>query len=302
MPFKNTFEGGTAGSNLVLASSGGVSGNAFDILVINNVSTPGGGPAVTYSAAAAAAGALGLRMALGVSSTYIRWNDTVVANRYVIRRAVRVPATVSAVTEFMSMRNSTAALAGVRVDSSRQLYICVGASTDFVASKSAVVTADAVYYVELAVTLETGAGGNGVIAFRVLDSNNAEVHTYTLTGQATGTSPATQYRFGGVTTASGWAYDYLDSAAASDLASGWLGSITAALSGTINGSASATVSATSGGEVTFTAAAVGGNGSTVTYGWDWGDGSNTPAASATSVKHTYQTAGTYTVTMTPYQA
>lgn len=222
---RNSFEGGTDGANFVPASSGGVSGDAFSLLVLNNVSVPAGSSAAQYKAAAAFIGALGLRITPAASSSYVRWDVSASGTRFVMRRGFTVPVTTpTATAEICTMRTPTAAMSAVRVDTTRKPFFAVG-TTDYNASKPAsALTVGTKYFAELAVTLESVAGASdGVISFLITDQAGATVHSFSLTGQTTGTTAPTQYRYGGVTTATGWTQDDMDDVAANPLSSGWLG-------------------------------------------------------------------------------
>lgn len=219
----NTFEGGANGTNIVPADSGGASGDAFDFVVINGTSTPGGGSGITYSTAAAVVGTLGFRITPAASLSYLRWDVAEAGTRFVMRRTF-VPRATSATTEIMAMRNTAASvMAGVRIATDLKPMFTVGTVEKTASKPATALTAGTKYYAELAVTIETGAGGNGVVEYRILDTSGTVVHTYQMTGQVTGTAIAGQYRFGGITTASGWAQDDGDATAGTPLASGWLG-------------------------------------------------------------------------------
>lgn len=222
---RNGFEGGTDSTNLVLSSSGGASGDAFNTLVINNVSAPGGGAGVQYKTAAAVFGSLGLRMTPAAATTYVRWDVSAGGTRFVMRRSFVIPlATPTATAEIATMRTSTGGMSAVRIDTTRKPFFAVGV-TDYNASKPATaLTNGTKYFVELAVQLESAAAaGDGVIEFLITDVAGSTVHTFSLTGQSTGTAIPAQYRFGGVLTASGWTADDTDDVAANPLSSGWLG-------------------------------------------------------------------------------
>jgi hypothetical protein len=221
--WQNGAEGGTNGSNVTTTNSGGLSGDAFDSIVYNGTNVTGTGNSnVIYSTAAAHRGALGYRIALASGSSYFRHNPAQAGTRFVMRRSVYVHSDPSADITLMQM-NGASTMTQVKINSSGRVYFTVGTSAHSASLSPAGGLDVGWYLIEAAVTLETGGGGNGAIAFRILNNTGSVVHSYTASSQATGTTAPNQVRFGGGTSGAGWTYDYLDLLGFDSLASDWIG-------------------------------------------------------------------------------
>lgn len=221
---RNSFEGGTNGTNVSTSNSGGGSGDAFDVLLINNTSTPGGNSNVQYSTAAAALGSLGCRITLQASITYLRWNDSQSGTRFVSRRSLKFPSNPSADTVLITLYNGSATMASLHLDTSGRIYAKHG-STTIAGSTSSALSTNTQYFVELAATKESGGGGNGIVEYKVTDSGGSTVGSvYTSAStMSTGTLDCAQYRIGGSSTGTGWTTMDMDDLAAGPLSSGWIG-------------------------------------------------------------------------------
>lgn len=211
---KNTAEGGTSGGNVSVANSGGASGDAFTQIIINGASVPGGGPEVTYSPLAATQGTLGFRIILGASPTYVRWTVSESGTRFALRRTIKLPnlPTSGQTWTVATMTNGT--LVETRIDASGKVAMYIGGVYIGAANTaSPVLTAGPTTYytLQIAVTKETGAGGNGNIEYKITNSSGTILGTFTGAGTySTGTGDVTQYRIGGGVAASGMVYDDFD--------------------------------------------------------------------------------------------
>lgn len=227
--FKNIAEGGTNGANVSVANSGGISGDAFDTIVVNNAAVNAGNAAITYASSAALAGALGFKLIPKASSSYLRWTDPTPGIRGGVRRSYKHVAAPGAQTELCSIRvvgggplgDSVGAAAGAVVVTPAGGLAANTAGTTHSASIFTP-TVGTTYQVELHVEKGTTTT-DGKVWFRVYSADGATVlHTWTATNVNTRSSNPYQYRWGGATTtATGWTDDQFDSLQAGALESGY---------------------------------------------------------------------------------
>lgn len=221
----NTFEGGTPSGVVSVANSGGASGDAWDIILLNNSSAPSGNSNCVYSTAAAVQGTLGCRITLQAAASYLRWNVSEVATRFVARRSFKMPSLPSASTTLLQISNGS--ITFLYVDTTGKIGVDRGGFVTGSLTASAL-SAGVQYWLELAMVKETGGGGNGQIEYKIFDNSGGVVATYaSAANKSTGTGDASQYRFGGATTASGWTYDDLDTCRCGPVAGTdtWIGPI-----------------------------------------------------------------------------
>lgn len=228
--FHNSFEGGTSGSNLIVSTSGGTSGDAFTGALSNNAAVGGSGNAnVTYQSAAALAGSLGLRITLTASTSYVYWQDASGGTRGVMRFPLKISANPSATTTVGILRNSSGSMAYLQVLTSGVLR-AYNAGNTALSGSDYTLTVATQYWVELAATAGTTTS-DGRIEVRVLASDGTTQLAAWDSGAATNTGTTNAYlaRFGVATTTSGWSSMDLDEIQFdSDLASGWIGPYVAA--------------------------------------------------------------------------
>lgn len=231
MAFKNTFENGTNGANLTIANSGGANGDAFNMLVIDNVSAPGGASSVQYATTAAYQGAMGLLITLSASTTYMRWEEPTSGPRGGLRRPYKHVAHPSTSATLASIRCEgggplsdpvDSSMGDLIVDSAGRLCLSHASSGIDTASRYQLVVGTT-YWIEFFVEKGTTTT-NGKTWLRVLAADGTTVlNDYTSTTSNTRSSNVLRYRFAGATTATGWTSDTLDSLQAGLLPSGFLG-------------------------------------------------------------------------------
>lgn len=226
--FKNTAEGGTAGGNVSVANSGGVSGTAFDSIIVASAAVNAGNAAIKYSSSAAFQGLLGYSIVPQASTSYLRWTDPTPGPRGGVRRSYTRTGTTSAQTELASIRSQGGGPLGDSAGAGMAAIMVT--TTGALAANTAGVTHAASLYtppvdtpVQVEIFAEKGTTTtDGKTWFRVYSADGATVlHSWSATNVNTRSSDAWQYRFGGVTTTSGWTEDRLDSLQAGTLASGF---------------------------------------------------------------------------------
>ncbi len=227
----NTFEGGTNGSNVTVANSGGASGTPFAVVVL------GTGATITYTTAWKTQGTVGCAINLGSSgSSYLRLDTSEPGSRGVMRRPLIIPSSPTGTIVLMQLKSLTSdvLMANVNLLTTRTIRIAPSAVI-LTASESPVLDLNTIYWIELACTSGTTTS-NGRLEIRITkDSDGSVVHTYD-TGATvnTGIEAPGHYRFSGFSTASsGWTTDYLDELRVGIQASGWLGALATATLGTI---------------------------------------------------------------------
>lgn len=266
--YHNTFEGGSDGTTLTIANSGGASGDAFSYIFSDNVAYVNGNSNIVYSAAAKANGNLGLRITLTASTSYVRIDDSNGGTRGVIRVPI-TPSTVSGDTAYAVIRNvsnTVMASVGVYSDGKIRAYNSTGGRIN---TSAYTPTLGTLYWAELAAT--SGADtSTGRIEMKIFAADGTtELYSYDSgTTVNTGTENVAQFRWGTQTTATGLSYvDIDDIQADSNLSTGWLGPYTP---GNVapNVSLSSDVTTIFPGETaTLTATATDSDGSITSTGW-----------------------------------
>lgn len=232
---QNTFEGGTNGTNLSVANSGGINGTAVDSVVINGASANGGGSGIQYSSAAALQGALGLLFTLAASTTYIRFPNSTTGARGGLRRAYKHVANPTASAVIASIRcegggplsdTAEASMVDLLIDTSGRVCLQHPSPTGIDTASRYTLTAGTQYWFEVFVEKGTTTS-NGKAWLRVLAADGTTVlWDYTNAAVNTRSSNVYQFRVGGATTASGWATDSTDSVQFGNLVSGFFGPLT----------------------------------------------------------------------------
>jgi|GEM_PF-2195777 len=222
--YHNTFEGGSDGTMLTIANSGGASGDAFSYIFSNNIAYVNGNSNIVYSAAAKTNGNLGLRITLTASTSYVRIDDSNGGTRGVIRVPI-TPASVSGDTSYAAIRNVSnvvMASVGVYSDGKIRAYTSTGGRIN---ASAYTPTLGTLYWAELAAT--SGADtSTGRIEMKLFAADGTtELYSYDSGATVnTGTENVAQFRWGTQTTATGLTYVDLDDIQAdSDKPTGWLG-------------------------------------------------------------------------------
>lgn len=236
--YKNTFEGGSNGAAISPSGSGGASGTAFGVVVANGATLTGSNssPDIIYSSAAALSGSLGCRMTLAATQSYLLMNaSSSMTNRVYVRLKVRYPgpgvgtAAINPFTTLLSDAASGGRPAAIAVSTDGRPFLSVsgsgiwftgGANPD--SRPSTALTPGSVYTFIMVVGKASVDGAtDGELGFRILDSNDNVVHSWTGTGN-TGVANFVGVRFGGANTAYGWTSVDMDDVELGDVASGWL--------------------------------------------------------------------------------
>lgn len=175
--FLNNFEGGTNGTTISNANSGGTSGNAF------NVIGSGTGTTEAYSSSFAAHGTLSGKMQVGTTSApaYISWNSTTLGTvsaisygrAYIYLSAA--PGTGDAVIAFL---NGSTFGGGIQINTSRKIILQNSAS-GFDQTFTTTLALSTWYRIEWSVT--PGSSGTGTLVCNLYVGDSGTV-TETKTG------------------------------------------------------------------------------------------------------------------------
>lgn len=269
---KNTFEGGTNGTNVSLANSGGASGDAFDTIVVNNASANGGNAAIQYLTSAAIQGALGARITAQAAMSYLRWTDPTPGARGGFRRPFYFTGNPTSQLDLGSIRSEGGGPLGESAGATMLSLVILAtgrvaiapAGTNDVASLFTL-PSNGLYWFEVFAEKGTTTT-DGKTWLRVLAADGTTVlWDYTSTTSNTRSSNAWQFRFGGLTTAQGYATDDLDSIQAGALASGFFGPLANAAPTITSISSPQNVAASAA--VTANVVAADSDGSIASYAW-----------------------------------
>lgn len=284
---QNSAEGGSNGTTVTTANSGGASGTPFDLVSI------GSGGSIAYSTTEAMHGTCSICVANAAGVlTYFGFSGYS-ATQLVTRFYVRFDTLPGAngPVRLCDIRTGSTSVTRVVVDTGNHLVLQTnnGGTTLKVFSPLSVGTW---YRIEVATTNGTSAGTISMDYY--LGDSTTPVETgYATTSANTGTTAnLTQVYYGSAAGPAAALTLYLDDIAVQDGTLTYLGPAlvppVAALSAsvllravTVNGSAS---SATSPATI-------------VSYDWDWGDGT-THGSGATPATHTYAADGNYPITLT----
>jgi len=214
---------GTDGTNVSVANSA-AGGDPFTGIMINNVSTPGGGTALKYKTAAAPASrSIGLEFALAAATSYVWWQVAADGDRGGTRQWVNVPATPSVSQTISAIRSASAACASVGVRTTGVIYTLDAAGTRLAASDYAYTPGW--HCVEQIVTKGTTTS-NGRIEQRIYGADGTTVLASFDSGAAVnaGTAQPVVGRYAVATTGGGWsALQFIPEVFDNSLASGWVG-------------------------------------------------------------------------------
>jgi hypothetical protein len=217
--FLQTFVGSN-GSNITKASSGlGVSGNAFDFMILNSGTdiTLNGDAAFVYSTAATIEGTSGARMFMtGITAnTYYGWLIPTGTGKFTVMRYPWKAPSNPAATTIMSRIDTPSTFSQMKQNTAGKVTVSAGA-TDIVASTStAALTPGSNYWIEH--LLEAGTTtSNGTVGYRIITNSLANgqgsdtlVQEYVNTAQNTGTETdiggaTSRWRFYSPFANSGW--------------------------------------------------------------------------------------------------
>lgn len=202
--FQNSAEGGTNGTNVTSANSGGNSGDKF------NTVTPGTGT-LTYDTAAAAHGLLGYNFtSSGTGSGVVSWNAVInlapsVATRVYFNPGSTLP---SSLLRLVDIRNTAGTAVRVQYSATNHLLIQNAAGTTLFTSSTAV-SANTWYRIELAMSVSaTGATIN--YDYYLLDSTIPVEAGYSTTTGNTGTTYIITVSMGSAAAATNVGAFYMD--------------------------------------------------------------------------------------------
>lgn len=225
----NTFEGGTDGANITVANSGGASGDAFGVIVYNNVSVGSSGNAgITYSASSAKQGSLGVNFIPAANTSYLRHDVPVseTGTRIVSEVTLRFPSNPAAT--FMIMRahsSSNASLGALILRTDGRIAVYDATNVEITASRMvSALAANTDYIAALAVQPGTTTA-NGTLEYRIYDSSHSTVlFSWSSTAVNAGTTAPAFMRYFGPVATSGWSAYGLDMTRSliTDNASAWI--------------------------------------------------------------------------------
>lgn len=174
----NTFEGGSSGTAITTANSGGTSGDAFSLVTV-----PAGGTA-TYDTGSAKNGTLGARLATGSAAGPFMQQPFTADTDFSIQGWWKFDATPAAAVQGpMLVRNSAGAdLLRLTFNTSRRLLVTNGATNSTAAPA---MTAATWYYLDW-----YGTGLNGTSGVFTLDIYNADASLFGTTGLTAQTTAA----------------------------------------------------------------------------------------------------------------
>jgi hypothetical protein len=200
----NTFEGGTSGTTITAANSGGASGDAFDIVLT------GGSFTNAFSNAQAMHGTLSLRQAGGsASQAHFRWDFAPAVDRMFFRFYFRTP-TISTARSLVQLRVSSAQVLRVALSGSA---LVVNDAANGLLDTSTGLSGNTWYRVEGDVQQSTG---NVTINIYAGDSLTT-LDVLTATGASIGTADYEEIRFGQIANATGLPDLFFDSLDANDV-------------------------------------------------------------------------------------
>lgn len=267
---RNTCGAGTSGNVTPAGSSANSAGTAFDVLVINGSSTPGGASSVVYATTNPPAFSTGggIDITYTAGSDYLRLPYTGTATGYTTRFPVYLNATVTA-TLVVGSINGTGAGANlhrVTITTAMKVQSQRGTTSTGASGLSAtVLSTNTLYWIEFSFLKESGGGGNGEITWRLFAADGTtQLETKTVTAQATGTADAGYARFGGGQSGLGPTHAYLQNVAIEDQYGSVIGPpANAAPTGSVTANQTKAVSTA----YSATATATDPEGLTLTYAW-----------------------------------
>jgi RHS repeat-associated protein len=289
----NSAEGGTNGTTVTVANSGGASGDPFSVV------TRGTGAALTFATAAAEHGSLGYSLtATSGTTTAVTWNGynaTSAAVRFYYNPGSTLPSTT---VRLLDVRNSTGTAARVLMTSSNQLIVQNAAGTTLKTFPTTL-SANTWYRIELGVSISATAATVNA-AYYPGDSTTPVDTAYSTSSANTGTANITTISIGDTTSGTWAGTAYFDDLAAQPATTSYIGPVPTApgaptsvtgIPGNGNVTLSWTAPTSTGGSpiTSYTVTASPGGASTTTVG---------SITTATVPSLTNGTAYTFTVTAT----
>lgn len=194
----NTFEGGTPGTTVTAANSGGLSGNAFDA-----VAAVAGGSTIAFDSTYAAHGSVSLKLATASTSesTYVQWTTSMGTQTTVwFRLYLYLTAYPALNTRLWNATDASTACGSLLVHSSTSpagVLIFAGPSGSAILTSTNAVPLNQWSRIE---GFLTGSASAGQVGFSLYDQKDSLAPTETQTSAATQdtTGPPTKYTFGPV--------------------------------------------------------------------------------------------------------
>lgn len=183
---QNTFNGGTPGTTISEANSGGASGTQFDFVEIL------AGATATYESSAAAHGARGANITGNGAHAFLQHN--IQSNtKLTMRFYVRFPSNPTVSCQLYTPRHASNYIGGVNISNTGKFQVTNAAGTP--QFTSATLSLNTWYRVEIA--HEVGTATTGKIWFKYfLGESATAVETFTSTTADLGTAPIVAYRIG----------------------------------------------------------------------------------------------------------
>lgn len=219
----NTFEGGTNGTVITPANSGGASGNALTFVGPNAPSE------FVYSNAHPwGGGGLSCRFTPHASTSYyLRWDEAAdTTTRRIMMMDFQIPSTPTGNTVLFQMRarTSQAILSRVEMDNQRRVIVYQGGGAGAVISSltSPALALGQKITLALAATQSADSGATGTVEVRITGPSGEVLWApAAATGVITQPEPAGQFRFFGISASTGWTQVFIDNLEIHSLASGW---------------------------------------------------------------------------------
>lgn len=189
---QNTFDGGTVGTTVSEANSGGASGTPFTLVQIV------AGATCTYQTAAAKHGGKGCRITGNGSGAFMQ-HDMVADPKLSTRFYVNFPSAPSAACQIYTPRSVVNYIGGININTALKLQVTNIAGTP-VFTTTAALTAGTYYRIEISHQVATSTTGAIQFKYFVGDSTTA-VESFTTTTADLGTSNIIQYRIGKINSA-----------------------------------------------------------------------------------------------------
>lgn len=215
----NTFEGYADGATITTATSGGTSGDPFDVIQT-------GAGTVVASTSSPLEGSVSAVLTGGTATAFLEYDMPAGITRLVARRAFKFAALPATTYHLLQHRNTSSIMGAAALSTAGKCVARIGSTTVTSSTSTWVMSLNTLYYVEVYVTPESSTGAaNGTIGYRILAADGTtEVAVFTATGQSTGTAAPSVVRFSDTkATGAGYTSDKVDGIQVKDLASGWIG-------------------------------------------------------------------------------